>query len=103
MVGDGGHTVLLLEIAYHAGDRCILDIATTLSLPGYTALLQQLLIGRPIDDALQAAAALVDHYHGPLSKATLSAIANAIANSHDGSGRSARAPLPPDVRDGTRP
>ena len=80
IVGDSGCTVLLFEITYDPHDRRILDVATNLSLTGYTSLLKRVLIGGIVDDAVQQATVLERHYRGPLSKATVAAIANAVAN-----------------------
>lgn len=72
---------LMVELVLDPRDRCILDVATTISLPGYAALLQRLLIGRRVDEAEAVARNLCTRYRGPLLRPTIAALANAVSNS----------------------
>jgi hypothetical protein len=76
---QGGSLVLELSIEPRSGR--ILELATTIGLPGYRAVLQRLLIGRRISDAeVIASRELPAHCCGPLLKPTAAALANALAN-----------------------
>jgi hypothetical protein len=84
----------MIELLIDAATSAILDVASTISLPGYRVLLLQL-VGTRIDDVEAAGQALFASYRGPLARPTLAALANAVANAHD------LAPAaPPRLRDG---
>ena len=90
-VGGGESRVLMVELVLDTRDGPILDIATTMSLPGYTTLLRRLFLGRSLDGVQEAAQQLCLHYRGPLLRPTIAALANAVANSRnhaEGSGGS---------------
>ena len=81
----GEHTSpLMVELVLDPRDGCILDVATTIALPGYTALLRRLLIGRRLDDVESLGQDLCARYRGPLLRPTIAALANAVANSKNG-------------------
>ncbi len=75
---------LMVELVLDPADSSILDVATTISLPGYTALLKRLLIGRRLDDVGAVARDLCARCRGPLLRPTIAALANAAANSNSG-------------------
>ena len=82
---------LMIELLIDSRSGAIIDVAVTIQLPGYQALLQRL-VGSRLDDVEAAGRALFASYRGPLARPTLAALANAVANAHDaGNGAS---PLP---------
>ena len=76
---DAGSLMVELQLDPRGGR--ILDVATTVSLPGYTRLLQSLLIGRRPDEIEHVAQQLGTVLRGPLLKPTVAALMNAVANS----------------------
>lgn len=78
---DGGQpSSLMIELALDSDDSRIVDVATSVALPGYAALLRSLLIGRRLDEVECAAQTLSVHLRGPLLKPTIAALANAVSN-----------------------
>ena len=75
--GDGSR-VLMIELTLDAKTGRIVDVATTIPLPGYTACLHSLLIGRRLDEVDGLAWQLCEHVRGPLLKPTIAALANAV-------------------------
>ena len=75
---------LLLELVLDSSDGRIVDVATTIALPGYTALLRRLLIGRRLDETEEISRRLFSHCRGPLLKPTIAALTNAASNSKNG-------------------
>lgn len=78
VVGDGGQP-LMIELTVEPGGL-ISAVAATVSLPGYQALLQGLLVGTHIDQAEAAVCRIASRLRGPLLRPTLAAVANALAN-----------------------
>lgn len=74
---------LLVELVLDRRQRCIRDVATNVSLPGYTDLLRRLLIGHRVDEVERLSYSLCERYRGPLLRPTVAALANAVANSKD--------------------
>ena len=81
--GDEG-VVLIVELALDAQSGRILDVATTVPLPGYGALLRSVLVQRTLEDVEGAAEQLALRLHGPLLRPTIAALASAVANSRNG-------------------
>ncbi len=79
VVGDLS-SALMIELALDSQDGCIVDVATTVPLPGYTAVLRSLLIGRRLDEVEGAVQKLAAHVRGPLLRPTIAALANAVSN-----------------------
>ncbi|MBI4571025.1 MAG: hypothetical protein HY723_03675 [Chloroflexi bacterium] len=79
VVGDGGQP-LMIELTVEPPAGLISAVAATVSLPGYTALLQGLLVGTHIDQAEAAVHRIALRLRGPLLRPTLAAVANALAN-----------------------
>jgi hypothetical protein len=70
----------MIELSVDSEDGRIVDVATTLLLPGYTALLRSLLVGRRLDEVECAARKLSAHLRGPLLRPSIAALAKAVAN-----------------------
>lgn len=75
---------LMLELVLNSADGSITDVATSVALPGHTALLKRLLLGRALDDVEAIARNLCAYYRGPLLRPTVAALANAVANTRNG-------------------
>jgi len=73
-------TALLLELGLDAQGECIVDVTTSISLPGCNALLRQLLVGKRLEELGGAIEQLRARLRGPLLKPTIAALVNAIAN-----------------------
>ena len=81
--GDQGS--LLLELVLDSNAGCVIDVASTVLLPGYTGLLRRLLIGCRLDQVEEVARDLAAHFQGPLLRPTIAALTNAAANVKNGS------------------
>lgn len=75
---------LMLELVLNSADGSITDVATSVALPGHTALLKRLLLGRPLDEVEAIARDLCAYYRGPLLRPTIAALVNAVANTRNG-------------------
>ncbi len=73
---------LMIELLIDSHSGTIIDVAVTIQLPGYQALLQRL-VGSKLVDVEAAGRALFARYRGPLVRPTLAALANAVANAQD--------------------
>src|SRR3990172_11012595 len=73
---------LMVELVFDPAGS-ILDVATSIPLPGYTALLKRLLIGHGLAEIERLVQDLCLRYRGPLLRPTIAALANAVANSRD--------------------
>ena len=73
---------LMIELLIDSRSGAIIDVAVTIQLPGYQALLQRL-VGSRLADVEAAGRALFASYRGPLVRPTLAALANAVANAQD--------------------
>ena len=71
---------LMIELAFDSDDGRIVDVATSIALPRYAALLRSLLIGRRLDEVERAAKTLAEYLRGPLLKPTIAALASAVSN-----------------------
>ncbi len=80
--GMGGDepSALMVELTVDSEGERIVDVATTLLLPGYTALLRSLLVGRRLSEVECAAQQLSARLCGPLLRPTIAALANAVSN-----------------------
>lgn len=72
---------LLVELVLNADDLRVMDVAATPALPGYAALLRQVLVGHSLDRLEETALVFSGRYQGPLLRPTLAALANAALNS----------------------
>jgi hypothetical protein len=79
VAGESG-APLMVELTVDHSDGVISDVATTVPLPGYTALLKGVLIGVTLDRAEAALRRVASRLCGPLLKPTIAAVANAAAN-----------------------
>jgi hypothetical protein len=77
---------LIIELAYDAETRQVVDVATTLQLPMYQQLLRRL-VGSKLQELEAATSLIFTNYRGPLFRPTLAAIANALANTQDAAPR----------------
>ncbi|GAG14105.1 unnamed protein product, partial [marine sediment metagenome] len=57
---------LIVELTLDSDGKRITDIATSLSLPGYIALLRELLVGSHVNDLEAVVQRVAEHYRGPL-------------------------------------
>jgi hypothetical protein len=79
LVGEST-VALIVELFLDAGGVRILDVAATISVPGYTTLLRRLLVGRSLDEIDAASKAFAERYRGPLLRPTIAALTNAVLN-----------------------
>jgi hypothetical protein len=80
VAGDQG-LPLMIELSLDRDGQRIVDIATSVTLPGYVALLRSFLVGVPLDEVMASAARnLTSRLRGPLLKPTLAALANAVGS-----------------------
>ncbi len=91
--------ILTIELTVSLPDGHIVDVASTISLPGYTALLRSLLNGLQINQVEEAAQDLEGHLCGPLLKPTIAALQKAVASAAPAVREAA--PLPISPRSGT--
>jgi hypothetical protein len=77
---------LILELLLDSAGARVLDVATTIALPGYTALLRAVLVGRSLDEVEAAGRAFAERYRGPLLRPTIAALTNAVLY-HEGGKR----------------
>lgn len=78
-LGGTEPSALMIELSVDAEEGRIADVATTLLLPGYTALLRSLLVGRRLDEVEGAAQQLSGRLRGALLRPTIAALANAAS------------------------
>lgn len=71
---------LIVELTLDCDGKRIVEVATSMSLPGFTALLRKLLIGTRVDQLEAAIQRISRHYRGPLLRPTIAALRNAAAN-----------------------
>ena len=71
---------LFIELELDPCDGHIRHIATSIGLPGYNALLRQLLVGHGLEEVQAAIERFRALYRGPLLKPTIAALANAVSN-----------------------
>ena len=92
--------ILPIELTVSLPDGRIVDVASTIPLPGYTALLQGLLSGLQLNQVEEAARQLEEHLCGPLLKPTIAALQKAAASANAAAAVREAAPLPisPDSR-----
>ncbi|OGO49394.1 MAG: hypothetical protein A2148_06825 [Chloroflexi bacterium RBG_16_68_14] len=79
-IGGNEASALMIELSIDSEDGRIEEVATTLLLPGYTALLRSLLIGRRLDEVEGAAQQLGARLRGALLRPTVAALANAVSH-----------------------
>ena len=75
--------VLIVELVLDSWAGPIVDVATTIPLPGHSALLRTLLVGRRLDGVAGALQILSAQLRGPLLKPTIAALANAVSNAEN--------------------
>lgn len=71
---------LIVELTLGPDGKRVVDVATSISLPGYIALLRDLLIGSQVDDLESVVQRVCERYRGPLLRPTVAALRNAVAN-----------------------
>lgn len=71
---------LIVELTLDPEGRRIVDVATSISMPGYIALLRNVLIGCYLDDLESVVQRVCERYRGPLLRPTVAALRNAVAN-----------------------
>jgi hypothetical protein len=74
---------LIVELALDSEGKRIVDVATSISLPAYIALLRDLLIGSEVDDLGAVVQRVSEHFRGPLLRPTIAALRNAVANNRN--------------------
>ena len=72
--------VLSVELSLDAEAGQIVHVDSTIALPGYTAVLRSLLVGRRLDEVECCAQRLRTQLRGPLLKPTIAALASAVVN-----------------------
>ena len=92
--------ILTIELTVSLPDGRIVDVASTIPLPGYTALLQGLLSGLQLNQVEEAARQLEEHLCGPLLKPTIAALQKAAASANAAAGL--REAAPPATSPGSR-
>ncbi|MCH8009322.1 MAG: DUF3870 domain-containing protein [Chloroflexi bacterium] len=93
--------ILTIELTVSLPDGRIVDVASTIPLPGYTALLQGLLSGLQLNQVEEAARQLEEHLCGPLLKPTIAALQKAASASAN-SAAAVREAAPPATSPGSR-
>ncbi len=78
--------MLAIELTVSLPGARIVDVASSIPLPGYTALLRGLLNGLQLDQVEEAAQGLEGHLCGPLLRPTIAALQKAVAASTHGTG-----------------
>ena len=73
--------ILTIELTVSLPDGRIVDVASTIPLPGYIALLRGLLSGLKMNQVDAAAQDLEGHLYGPLLRPTIAALQKAAAAS----------------------
>ena len=68
---------LMVELTLDGPRGCISEVATSISLPGYTELLRGLLIGQRLEAVEGLTWRLCRHLHSPLLRPTVAALMNA--------------------------
>ncbi len=92
--------ILTIELTVSQPDGHIVDVASTIPLPGYTALLRGLLNGLQMNQVEEAAQDLEGHLCGPLLKPTIAALQKAAAASTTATAAQEAHPLPVSPRSG---
>ena len=85
-IGGEQSGTLIVELTLDAEGGHIADVAATVSLPGYVALLRSLLVGCRRDEVEAALEQLASHLRGPLLRPTIAALANAVSNHQNSAG-----------------
>ncbi len=93
--------ILTIELTVSLPDGRIVDVASTIQLPGYTALLRGLLNGLQMSQVEEAAQDLEGHLCGPLLKPTISALQKAATSANAAPAVWEAAPLPTSPRSGS--
>ena len=86
--------ILTIELTVSRPDGHIADVASTIQLPGYTALLRGLLVGLQMSQVEEAAQDLEAHLCGPLLRPTISALQKAAASANTAAFLQEAAPRP---------
>ena len=87
--------ILTIELTVRLPDGHIVEVASTIALPGYIALLRGLLNGLQLNQVDEAAQHLGEHLCGPLLRPTIAALQKAAAASTNAAAAmQAAAPLP---------
>lgn len=92
--------ILTIELTVSLPDGRIVDVASTIPLPGYTALLRGLLSGLQMNQVEEAARQLEEHLCGPLLKPTIAALQKAAASAN--AAAAVREAAPPATSPGSR-
>ena len=71
--------ILTIELTVSLPDGHIVDVASTIPLPGYIALLQSLFKGLQVNQVEEATQHLGEHLGGPLLRPTIAALQKAAA------------------------
>ena len=87
--------ILTIEITVSQPDGHIVDVASTIQLPGYIALLRGLLNGLQMNQVEEATHDLEAHLCGPLLRPTISALQKAAAASTNVAAAAQKAAPPP--------
>lgn len=69
----------MVELTVARSDGRIIDVATTIPLPGYGELLRRLLTGHKLSQFNEAGQRLCEYLRGPLLRPTIAALRNAGA------------------------
>ena len=73
-------STLIVEFVLDSQNDCVVDVATTIPLPGYAEMLRSLIIGRRLDEVEGMARVFSAHLRGPFLKPTLAAVADCVRN-----------------------
>ena len=79
-VSGDGPGVLMIELILDSEAGRIVEVAATIPLPGYAALLRSLLVGQRMDEVEAVARRLSGQFRGPLLRPTIAALASAVSN-----------------------
>jgi hypothetical protein len=75
--------VLLVELSIDTHTGRVTGVGTTMPLPGYNALLQSILVGRPLAELANVASELLEQLRGPLLRPTMAALVSALSHRGD--------------------
>ena len=74
--------ILTIELTVSLPDGRIVDVASTIPLPGYIAMLQTLFKGLQVNQVEEATQHLGEHLGGPLLRPTIAALQKAAASAN---------------------
>lgn len=79
-LSQDGLTGLLLELTVEPRTNRIIDVAASIQLPSYVALLKQALVSQSLDRLEDALERIRAHLQGPLVRPTVAALQHAVSS-----------------------